>query len=119
MGGQAGRRSLVSGSELYEAWLRRWSAAGDPSEALAKVREEVETAFRERPPPLEVRVAALESYGVMLAEFILSSLYLDEVRVLPPHVVVMRSMEALEFIRLAALAQAIELDRLANEGEGK
>jgi len=107
----------MSGSELYAAWLNKYSPVGNPVEALAAVRKEVELAMRDQPPPLEVRVAALEGYGPMFTEFVLSMLYTDEVRLLPPEAVVQRGIEALGFLRLAALAQAIELDRLANQGD--
>jgi hypothetical protein len=109
----------MSGSELYAAWLTKYSPVGNPVEALAAVKKEVELAMREQPPPLEVRVAALEGFGPMFTEFVLSMLYTDEIALLPPEAVVQRGIEALEFLRLAALAHAIELDKLANQGEGE
>ena len=104
----------MSGSELYESWLQKYSSGRNPIEALAAVREEVELLMRDGPPPLEVRVAALEGQAVMVAEFILSFVYENPSPELDPEHVVERSLMALEFLRLAALAEAIELDKLAN-----
>jgi hypothetical protein len=103
--------------EVYEAWLKRWSPTRDPFEALTAVRKEVDLQLREREPPLEVRVAALESFVAVWTDFVLSMFYVDEIWMLPPQTVVERCTMAVEFLRLAALQQAIQLDELANEGE--
>lgn len=105
--------------EVYMVWLQRYSPDGDPGEALRNVRKELEKKQREDPPSLEVRVAALEQFNLIWTEFIISMLWTPELAGMGPDQVVRRSVLAIEFLQLAALDQAIELDRMAHGKEDK
>lgn len=107
---------MVGDSDLYEAWLSQYSEGRNPLEALLNVRKEVDELLKTE-PPIEVRVAALERFVTVWTDFVLSMFYVDEIWQMPPSHVVARSTDAVEFLRLAALSQAIQLDKLANESE--
>lgn len=107
----------MTDSDLYQAWLHQYSEQNNPIEALAKVREEVESLLKLNRPPLEVRVAALERFMSVWTDFMLTMFYVTEVWQMSPEHVVARTTDAIEFLRLASLSQAIRLDSLANEGE--
>jgi hypothetical protein len=104
--------------DVYGTWLRKYSEAGDPEEAATNVREEVDQLLKEG-VPLEVRVAALETYITIWTDFMLSMFYVDQVQ---QHVskefVIDRGTLVAEFLYNASLVEAIKLHRLANEGEG-
>ena len=103
--------------DAYGVWLRKYSAGKDPVEALQAVQKEVEILLRAMPPPLEVRVAALESFVSVWTDFLVSILFIDGLRALDPDIVIERTTISVEFLRLAALSEAIQLDRLANRKE--
>lgn len=107
----------MTDSDLYQAWLHQYSESNNPIEALAKVREEVDELLKLNVPPLEVRVAALEQFMRIWTDFMLSIFYVQEIWAMSPEHVVDRTTDAMEFLRLASLSQAIRLDKLANEGE--
>lgn len=104
--------------DIYEVWLYRYSPTGDPGEALRNVREEVSKKMRAGTVTYELRLAALEQFMMIWTEFVVTMLWTPELSDLGPETIVNRSQQAIEFLQLAALDQATELDDIANRKDG-
>lgn len=92
----------------YHVKVERWSHKGSLSEAVIEIGKEVEHKLKTVNPPLEVRMAAVEGFLVELGRLVIMAILTNS----DVDTVLNVTALSIEFMRLDALHEAIELYEL-------
>ena len=95
-------------SNPYHVKVERWSSRGSLTEAVIEIGKEVEHQLKTVNPPIEVRVAAIEGFLVELGRLIIMAVFSGS----DVDTTLNITAASIEFMRLDALHEAIELYEL-------